>query len=131
MKQFLLLTVFLVSMVLSAQNTGTVTGEIMDSEMYNEPLMFAHVSLKGTKTQTRTNLWGRFELTDIAPGDYMLNVSFAGYESVELPFTITSDGSTHVSGKLKAKSVSENDAAQFYPTENAQVSAPLMRSLNN
>ena len=48
MKRFLLICILLVSGVVSAQNTGSVSGKLTDKEFNNEPLAFANVLIKGT-----------------------------------------------------------------------------------
>ncbi len=113
MKKAFFLLIFLCSVVISAQGKGTLAGEILDAELHNEPLLFANILLKGTDKQTRTNFWGRFELTDIAPGDYILNVVFLGYESLELPVTVAADNTTQITGKLKALTITSKDIAQL------------------
>lgn len=109
MKKLLFLLTFVGSLAISAQEKGAVAGEILDAELQNEPLLFANVSLIGTDKLARTNFWGRFELTDIAPGDYVLRVDFLGYESLEIPIVVKNNEILQVSGGLKTKKILSED----------------------
>lgn len=88
-----------------AQATGSVRGKILDSEMFNEPLLMATVSLKNTDWSDQTNFNGNFEITEVAPGDYMLEISFLGYESLEVPIEIKEDQQLEILESLKAKTL--------------------------
>lgn len=88
-----------------AQATGSVRGKILDSEMFNEPLLMATVSLKNTDWSDRTNFNGNFEITDVAPGDYVMEISFLGYEPLEVPIKIKEDQQLEILESLKARTL--------------------------
>lgn len=67
--------------------TATLTGVILDKEMFNDPLPFANVMIKGTKIGTTTNENGKYVLT-LKPGSYTLLIGYLGYDTKEIPFTL-------------------------------------------
>ncbi len=94
------------TMALFSQKEGAIQGKIMDLEMGNEPLLFAEVDLKDLGHSTRTNFNGNFEILDVAPGTYVLEVRFAGYETLEIPVEVKEGQTARVASGLKAKTIS-------------------------
>lgn len=84
MIRFFIVFVSFISLTLSAQNS-TLKGKVLDKELNLEPLPFANVTLKGTTIGTSTDFDGVYELNDIEPGNYVLIVSFVGYQTIEVP----------------------------------------------
>ncbi len=81
----LLITLFLFTITAAAaQNTGTITGIVLDKEVHNEPLPYASVSIKGTAIHTSTDLDGIHKL-ETTPGNYTLVINFPGYQKIEVP----------------------------------------------
>ena len=64
--------------ILEAQNLGTVRGLVTDHSNY--PLPGASVTLEGTSIGTSTDENGEFYFT-ATPGNYMLQVSFLGFQT--------------------------------------------------
>lgn len=87
MKFKLLFITLLLSFVGFAQTKGTVSGVLTDKESNNASLPFANVVIKGTNVGTNTDENGKYALS-IAPGNYTLVLSFLGYDTVEVPFSI-------------------------------------------
>ncbi|HEV8273179.1 MAG TPA: TonB-dependent receptor, partial [Chitinophagaceae bacterium] len=79
---FLMLTI---SAALFSQKI-TINGRITDKQT-NEALARATITLKGTSTSTISDNLGNFELSDLKPGNIVLIISYAGYETIELPVT--------------------------------------------
>lgn len=79
MKQVFTFLLTLLVTVLSGQFTvsGTVTNQS------GEPLDFASVFIKNSDYATATDPKGKFELSNVEAGKYILKVSFIGYESIE------------------------------------------------
>ena len=96
----------LLTTMIQAQTTGSVRGKILDSEMFNEPLLMATVSIKNTGWSDQTNFNGNFEIKDVEPGKYTLEISFLGYESLELPVEIKEDQQVEIMESLRAKALS-------------------------
>lgn len=81
--QFFLSTLFCFSLAVtvSAQTTITVKGKVSDSS--GETLPFANVIIRGTTNGTTTDADGNYQIE--APSDGVLQVSFTGYETAEVP----------------------------------------------
>lgn len=69
------------------QTNGVITGTLTDKEANNAPLAFANAAIKGTSAGATTNEKGKYKIS-IAPGKYILVLSFIGYEPVEIPVTV-------------------------------------------
>lgn len=109
MKNILFLLTFLCSVAVFAQQQGSIKGTITDLGMNDEPLLFAHVQLKGATKTTETNFHGNFEIDELAPGAYTLVVSYLGYETIEIPAVVSENKITKVKGGLAALSFSMDD----------------------
>jgi outer membrane receptor protein involved in Fe transport len=106
--KFLFFTLF-ICVIGFAQNTGTITGVLLDKDSNNQPLPFANVLIKGTKIGANTDIDGKYSIS-AAPGNYTIQFSFLGYESVEVPVTVTANetvtaNSSLGSGSYKLKDV--------------------------
>lgn len=106
MKIIYLLFAVLTFTALFSQNSGVVKGNITDIETNNEPILFANVAIKNTNLKTKTNLNGNFEITDVAPGTYSLEISFLGYETAEIPLEIKENEIVIIHEGLYQKSIS-------------------------
>lgn len=89
MKYNILLLTLIISISGWAQK-GTITGMVTDKEMNNSPLPFANIVLKGANISTTTDENGKYTLPANA-GNYTIQFSFVGYESVEENITILAD----------------------------------------
>lgn len=90
MKQFLTLIALYISAFTFAQ-TGSVTGTLTDKEYNDEPLAFANVIIKGTTKGTTSDFDGIYILENLEPGEYIIQFSFVGYETQEIPTTIVAN----------------------------------------
>ena len=71
----------LISVVfLSAQTTGKISGDIVDSET-NNPIIGANVIIVGTNLGAATDIDGSFYIINIPPGIFDLQISYIGYET--------------------------------------------------
>lgn len=86
MKIKFLFFAILFSAISLAQN-ATVSGQILDKEMNNEPLPFATVLIKETKQNTATDENGKYSFS-IQPGNYTLVISYLGYATKEIIFAV-------------------------------------------
>lgn len=64
---------------LFAQN-GIIKGKIYN-ELNNEPISYANVGIKNTTLGTTTDENGLFEITNLQPGYYNIQISFVGYKA--------------------------------------------------
>ena len=99
MKFKLLFFTLLLTAVSFSQNKGTITGTLTDKDANNQSLPFANVLLKGTSIGTNTDIDGKYTLT-VLPGSYTLQLSFVGYESVEIPVTVIANETITISKAL-------------------------------
>lgn len=74
----LLLPLFVLFTTLSFSQS--ISGIILDGELNDIPLSFAHISIDGTNKQTLTDFDGSFEFKDLSEGSYTITIQFLGYE---------------------------------------------------
>ena len=88
-------------LILGAFAQGSITGKVLDGET-SEPLIGASVLLKGTTKGTITDFDGNFTIANLDAGDYIMMVSYIGFNDIEMPATV---GTTQVDlGEIKASS---------------------------
>jgi hypothetical protein len=87
MKFRILFIALLITAISFSQNKGSVSGILTDKDANNQSLPFANVLIKGTNIGTNTDIDGKYSLST-TPGDYVIQFSFLGYESIEVPVTI-------------------------------------------
>lgn len=98
---FALLLLF--TAAITAAQSGTITGLLSDKESAGQPLPFANVLVKGTDKGAQTDFDGNFTITNVPEGVYILEFSFVGYETVEVPnVVVQADQSTVVNSSLGA-----------------------------
>ncbi|MDD2820783.1 MAG: TonB-dependent receptor [Flavobacterium sp.] len=105
--KFLIITLFICVLGFS-QNKGTISGILTDKDSNNQPLPFANVLIKGTKTGVNTDLDGKYSIA-VTPGNYILQFSFVGYESLEVPVTVKADEKVTVNRTLGSGSYKLED----------------------
>ncbi|UJH68860.1 carboxypeptidase-like regulatory domain-containing protein [Allomuricauda sp. SCSIO 65647] len=127
MYRLLVAIALLFSVMVSAQDSGSIAGKIMDSELKDEPLSFVNISLKDTGFKTQSNLHGNFEITEVAPGSYTMVIGFLGYDTLEFPVEIKKNGVTRIEKNLVAKSVALPPLT-LSDTETASYSEPITAS---
>ena len=76
-----IMTIF--SMVLTAGQTGKITGKVLDKETGN-PLPGVNVLLEGTSMGAATDANGEFYVMEVPPGLYNVQFSFIGYTSLNI-----------------------------------------------
>lgn len=98
--KYISVLLFLISFNLFSQS---ITGIVIDGD-YNEPLPFANVLIKGTKSGATTDIDGKFEIK-VAPGTYTVIFSFIGYSTVQMSDVIVkSNKETFIQVTLKPES---------------------------
>lgn len=105
MKKIVLIIHFLFSAILLAQETSSISGKILDNELNGEPMLFADVMLKNTKWKTQTNFHGNFDIDGVDPGNYVLVVSFLGYDTLEIPIEAKPNGVLQIQKGLNSKTI--------------------------
>ncbi|NND89160.1 MAG: TonB-dependent receptor plug domain-containing protein, partial [Flavobacteriaceae bacterium] len=93
-----ILSIFLITLstLAFAQQNGSIVGALTDKGYNNEPLPFANVIIKDTSIGTTSDFDGLYALENVAPGTYIIQFSFVGYETVELEATVIADEVTTI-----------------------------------
>lgn len=89
MKNLMLTIAFLAVLTGYAQDSGSVSGTVFESD--GQPLPGATVQIKSLALGTTTDFDGKYQLDNIENGTYLLTFSFLGYNAVNKQVTI--DGS--------------------------------------
>lgn len=108
MKLKLLMLTLFISVLGFSQNKGTITGIVTDKDANNQSLPFANVILKGTKIGVNTDIEGKYTISAQA-GSYVIQFSFVGYESVEVPVTIKANETITINKALGSGSYKLDD----------------------
>ncbi|MGB5420410.1 carboxypeptidase-like regulatory domain-containing protein [Algibacter sp.] len=108
MKKITYLAFFLISTFSFAQNGGSISGNLLDYESHNEPLMFAKVLIKETGAHVLSDEKGYFKFENLNNGEYTLICSFVGYQTKESKITVASD-TNHIKLVLEASTISIED----------------------
>lgn len=106
MKHIVFIAAFLLTSLTFAQNTGTITGNLLDLESNNEPLLYGKVTVKETGASVLSDENGFFKIENIKEGTYTLVYSFAGYDTKEIQTEVSSSKSTNIKLHLAASSIS-------------------------
>lgn len=70
-----------------AQTGGSVRGFIYEQET-SEPVIFTNVYFRKTSIGATTDENGYFAITKIPPGEYVLMVTYVGFDTLQMPVTI-------------------------------------------
>lgn len=84
--QLTLLFLFGLSSLVFSQNT-TVSGTIKDNT--DTPLLGVHIVLKNSQIGTQSDENGRFEIDDLDEGGHILSISYLGFRTRDIPFSIS------------------------------------------
>jgi len=76
----ILLSLHLVLSINALAQTGLIRGTVTDAAN-NQPIPFANIILQGTTIGASSDLDGNYEIRNITPGLYNVEVSFLGYKS--------------------------------------------------
>ncbi len=102
MKHLLLTIALLTSLFSFAQNTGSISGKVLDKEYNDEPLPQCNIIVKGTTKGTTTDFDGLYSLSDLEPGNYTIEFSFIGYEIQNIPVDVLAGESKEINVSLAA-----------------------------
>jgi len=91
-----------------SQSKGKVAGLITDADLNDEAMPFVNVMIKGTTIGSATDMDGKYELAVVA-GNHTLVISFVGYETIEIPFTIKSNETVTINKSIGSGSVKLED----------------------
>ncbi len=83
------------STALSAQQTGTVTGEIVRQDT-GEPMGSVQVSISETGLGSLTSASGRYLIVNVPAGQHTVQAQLVGYQTRTQEVTVTADGTAQV-----------------------------------
>tara|TARA_R110000868_G_scaffold1877_5_gene14895 strand:- start:2733 stop:5504 length:2772 start_codon:yes stop_codon:yes gene_type:complete len=129
MKLKLFILTLFISTLTFAQTKGTISGVLTDKDSNNETLPFANVLLKGTAINATTDIDGKYTLNAPA-GNYVIQFSFIGYESIEAPVTVKS-GENLTFNKALGSSSYKLDDVVIKTTVNKQKETALLLEQKN
>ena len=103
-KLILLLCILPSAFIAQAQINGSVKGKLLDTAG-KQPLSEATVSVMLVKDSSLVSFSlsdkkGNFEITNLDAGNYLLMISYTGYENFKKPFSITADKKTTDIGEI-------------------------------
>ena len=86
-----LATFLLVTAPVAAQETGSVTGQVID-QTNNRPLNGAQVVLEGIQRGALSDARGRYLITNVPAGTYSVRVTFIGYGTQTVDVSVPAGG---------------------------------------
>lgn len=129
MKLRLFILTLFITTISFAQSKGTISGVITDKNSNNETLPFATVLIKGTKINTTTDIDGKYTIS-IAPGSYIIQYSFVGYETKEVPVKVTAGAKLTLDQSLSSGGYTLKDVV-VTATKNRQKETALLLEQKN
>ncbi|HAS34868.1 MAG TPA: TonB-dependent receptor [Flavobacteriales bacterium] len=90
MRKGLVFILFLCSSILGMAQSGVIRGFVYDNKT-GEPVIFTNVVLKGTSLGSTTDQNGFYSITKIPAGDYTIQVSYLGYQTLEEAISVEDD----------------------------------------
>lgn len=127
--KLIILTLFFISTVTFSQNKGAISGVLTDKDSNNETLPFANVLLKGTQIYATTDIDGKYSINAPA-GDYAIQFSYIGYESIEIPVTVKDSETVILSKALGAAGYKLNDVVITTHVNKQKETALLLEQKN-
>jgi len=108
-----------------AQTTGEIRGSVVDARG-GEALAKVEILLDSGAYRTTTDSTGHFLLHEVAPGDYVLNVSTVGYHLIKKPFHLDPGDIKDFEVILSADTFHQTDTveARADPFEAAHADSP-------
>ena len=110
---------------------GQVRGTVVDARG-GEPLARVRVTLAGTAHEAVTGPEGRFEIAEVAPGDYQLNVATVGYRMLKKSFSLAAGEAKEFEVILSPDTFRQTDSVEVRagPFEPARQDSPSQRELS-
>ncbi len=88
---------------------GNVLGTAIDS-VNNSPIIGAYISTDPESKSTNTDSLGKFQLSDIQTGNYLLKLNKTNYLSYSIPISVNEGKTTSVELKLKESPLNSGSA---------------------
>ncbi len=116
--------------ILLAQETGSITGTLLDKESNNQPLPFANVLIKGTTKGTTTDFDGLYTIDNLEPGTYIVEFSFVGYETLDKEVVVTAGQTVTVNTSIGASAAALDEVVIKTTTKKESEAAILLEQKN-
>lgn len=84
--------------------SGTVRGFVFDKES-GEPILFTNVVIQGTTLGASTDINGFFTMAKVKPGNYTLQTTYLGYDTVYQKVNVRPNGIVNVKLYLSEKTI--------------------------
>ena len=105
---FIVLFLALLPLPVSAQATGTIRGQVVETGT-DQPIANAQIVLAGTTRGALTNATGVFVVPNVAPGAYTVQVQSLGFAQAEQEVTVAAGQTAAVEFELRVDAVSLNE----------------------
>lgn len=121
--------------IFAQQNFGKIKGTITTSD--GELAVGVNIILKNSKYGTVSNEDGAFEFNRVKPNTYTLEVSLAGYETLEQQVTVATNETTPlnlqltVSNKQLKEVIITNNKGKAFPKQSTYVSKMPLKNIEN
>lgn len=132
---FLLCLFFSVLIAQAQQNNGKIKGTVTTSD--GDPASFVNVILKNTRFGTITNEYGAFEFNKVKSGNYTIQISLTGYETLEEELSVNENSTTQLSLQLKVSNkelqevIVTSDRKKMASKESVYVARMPLKNLEN
>jgi TonB-dependent SusC/RagA subfamily outer membrane receptor len=87
-----------------AQNTGTLTGRVLNVSS-QQPVAGAQVTVVGTSLGALTNNIGRYAIPNVPAGQHTVRVEYIGYGAEEQPVTVQAGGSVALDFEIREQAI--------------------------
>jgi outer membrane receptor protein involved in Fe transport len=109
------LILFLMAVIIPASlfagNFGSIKGKVVDND--GKPVVGASVRIEGTRLGAFVKADGRFIVSNIPPGEYVVKISFVGFPNFEAKVRISADESTELSATMRQGDVMMPEVVKY------------------
>ena len=125
MPRLLVFAGFLLALPGYAQTSGEIRGSVVDARG-GEALAKVEILLGSGSYRTTTDDKGQFRISDVAAGDYVLNISTVGYHLLKKPFHLDAGGAMDFEVVLSPDTFHQTDTveAKASPFDAAHADSP-------
>jgi TonB-dependent receptor len=90
------------SYLMAQEGSGQLRGVVTDS-ITGDPLFGANIWLKGYSLGSASDMEGRYVISQIPPGSYILTIRYIGYQEKELPIEVQGEASLNIDVQLSGE----------------------------
>ena len=110
-----------------SSTTGSINGMLKNAD--GAPLSGAHVAIQNTNKGTQTDSKGYFEILNIKPGSYIIEVSYVGHQTQLINATVKANKSTSIPTTVMQSSDSKLNEVLVQGTRNPYMIEELSSTL--